>query len=179
MICVKCKKRPAIVFVQKMDGSSGTEGYCLRCAREMGIKPVDNLMKQMGISDEQMDAIEERMDAMFEDGEFDPQQMMQGMGMMDFMPQDEDADEDEEASGTSATLPFGFLNKRKEQNEQASDKKDPKAKEKGKKRKFLDQYCENLTEKARAGKLDRIVGRDREIYRTIQFCPAAKKTTPV
>ena len=54
MICVKCKKRPAIVFVQKMDGSSGTEGYCLRCAREMGIKPVDNLMKQMGISDEQM-----------------------------------------------------------------------------------------------------------------------------
>ena len=178
MICVKCKKRPAIVFVQKMDGSSGTEGYCLRCAREMGIKPVDNLMKQMGISDEQMDAIEERMDAMFEDGEFDPQQMMQGMGMMDFMPQNEDADEDEEASGTSATLPFGFLNKRKEQNEQAPDKKDPKAKEKGKKRKFLDQYCENLTEKARAGKLDRIVGRDREIYRTIQILSRRQKNNP-
>ena len=118
------------------------------------------------------------MDAMFEDGEFDPQQMMQGMGMMDFMPQDEDADEDEEASGTSATLPFGFLNKRKEQNEQAPDKKDPKAKEKGKKRKFLDQYCENLTEKARAGKLDRIVGRDREIYRTIQILSRRQKNNP-
>ena len=179
MICVKCKKRPAIVFVQKMDGSSGTEGYCLRCAREMGIKPVDNLMKQMGISDEQMDAIEERMDAMFEDGEFDPQQMMQGMGLMNFAPaEDEDEEESEEPGGTSATLPFGFLNKRKQESGEGADKKDPKAKEKGKKRKFLDQYCENLTEKARAGKLDRIVGRDREIYRTIQILSRRQKNNP-
>ena len=78
MLCVRCKKRPAIVFVQKLEaGEAKSEGYCLSCARELGIKPVDDIMKQFGISDQDLEAMEERFAGMMENGDMDPAAMMQ------------------------------------------------------------------------------------------------------
>ena len=172
MLCVKCKKRTAVVFIQRMEnGQPKQEGYCLTCARALGIKPVDDLMKQFGMRDEDLEAMEERMNSFMEEaGE-------NGMsGMFPFAPMGEEEgdgkenDSDEEFTpGGSATFPFGFGAK--------GDKKKEKEKGPGK-LKFLDKYCENLTARAAAGKLDEIVGRDQEIYRTIQILARRQKNTP-
>lgn len=188
MLCVRCKKRPAIVFVQKLEaGEAKSEGYCLSCARELGIKPVDDIMKQFGISDQDLEAMEERFAGMMENGDMDPAAMMQQLGMM--APQD-DADGDEEPDddtdeggdgdftpGGNATFPFGIFGGRRKA-EEAPEKEAKSKNDRGKKRKFLDNYCENLTRKARDGKLDRIVGRDREIYRTVQILSRRQKNNP-
>ena len=172
MLCVKCKKRTAVVFIQRMeDGQPKQEGYCLTCARALGIKPVDDLMKQFGMRDEDLEAMEERMNSFMEEaGE-------NGMsGMFPFAPMGgeeedgKDGDSEEEFTpGGSATFPFGFGAK--------GDKKKEKEKGPGK-LKFLDKYCENLTARAAAGKLDEIVGRDQEIYRTIQILARRQKNNP-
>ena len=172
MLCVKCKKRTAVVFIQRMEnGQPKQEGYCLTCARALGIKPVDDLMKQFGMRDEDLEAMEERMNSFMEEaGE-------NGMsGMFPFAPMGEEEgdgkenDSDEEFTpGGSATFPFGFGAK--------GDKKKEKEKGPGK-LKFLDKYCENLTARAAAGKLDEIVGRDQEIYRTIQMLARRQKNNP-
>ena len=188
MLCVRCKKRPAIVFVQKLEaGEAKSEGYCLSCARELGIKPVDDIMKQFGISDQDLEAMEERFAGMMENGDMDPAAMMQQLGMM--APQD-DADGDEAPDddtdeggdgdftpGGNATFPFGIFGGRRKA-EEAPEKEVMSKNDRGKKRKFLDNYCENLTRKARDGKLDRIVGRDREIYRTVQILSRRQKNNP-
>ena len=188
MLCVRCKKRPAIVFVQKLEaGEAKSEGYCLSCARELGIKPVDDIMKQFGISDQDLEAMEERFAGMMENGDMDPAAMMQQLGMM--APQD-DADGDEAPDddtdeggdgdftpGGNATFPFGIFGGRRKA-EEAPEKEVKSKNDRGKKRKFLDNYCENLTRKARDGKLDRIVGRDREIYRTVQILSRRQKNNP-
>ena len=185
MLCVRCKKRPAIVFVQKMEaGQAKAEGYCLSCARELGIKPVDDLMKQFGISDQDLENMEERFAGMMENGDMDPAAMMQQM--MGALPEDMDPSADEESDGDeenftpggAGTFPFGIFSNRREKQDDGEGKKDPRAREKGKKRKFLDNYCENLTQKARDGKVDRIIGRDREIYRTIQILSRRQKNNP-
>ena len=172
MLCVKCKKRTAVVFIQRMEnGQPKQEGYCLTCARALGIKPVDDLMKQFGMRDEDLEAMEERMNSFMEEaGE-------NGMsGMFPFAPMGEEEgdgkenDSDEEFTpGGSATFPFGFGAR--------GDKKKEKEKGPGK-LKFLDKYCENLTARAAAGKLDEIVGRDQEIYRTIQILARRQKNNP-
>lgn len=188
MLCVRCKKRPAIVFVQKLEaGEAKSEGYCLSCARELGIKPVDDIMKHFGISDQDLEAMEERFAGMMENGDMDPAAMMQQLGMM--APQD-DADGDEAPDddtdeggdgdftpGGNATFPFGIFGGRRKA-EEAPEKEAKSKNDRGKKRKFLDNYCENLTRKARDGKLDRIVGRDREIYRTVQILSRRQKNNP-
>ena len=188
MLCVRCKKRPAIVFVQKLEaGEAKSEGYCLSWARELGIKPVDDIMKQFGISDQDLEAMEERFAGMMENGDMDPAAMMQQLGMM--APQD-DADGDEAPDddtdeggdgdftpGGNATFPFGIFGGRRKA-EEAPEKEAKSKNDRGKKRKFLDNYCENLTRKARDGKLDRIVGRDREIYRTVQILSRRQKNNP-
>ena len=188
MLCVRCKKRPAIVFVQKLEaGEAKSEGYCLSCARELGIKPVDDIMKQFGISDQDLEAMEERFAGMMENGDMDPAAMMQQLGMM--APQD-DADGDEAPDddtdeggdgdftpGGNATFPCGIFGGRRTA-EEAPEKEAQSKNDRGKKRKFLDNYCENLTRKARDGKLDRIVGRDREIYRTVQILSRRQKNNP-
>ena len=188
MLCVRCKKRPAIVFVQKLEaGEAKSEGYCLSCARELGIKPVDDIMKQFGSSDQDLEAMEERFAGMMENGDMDPAAMMQQLGMM--APQD-DADGDEAPDddtdeggdgdftpGGNATFPFGIFGGRRKA-EEAPEKEVKSKNDRGKKRKFLDNYCENLTRKARDGKLDRIVGRDREIYRTVQILSRRQKNNP-
>ena len=188
MLCVRCKKRPAIVFVQKLEaGEAKSEGYCLSCARELGIKPVDDIMKQFGISDQDLEAMEERFAGMMENGDMDPAAMMQQLGMM-APPDDADGDEapdddtDEGGDGDftpggNATFPFGIFGGRRKA-EEAPEKEAKSKNDRGTKRKFLDNYCENLTRKARDGKLDRIVGRDREIYRTVQILSRRQKNNP-
>ena len=178
MLCVRCKKRPAIVFVQKLEaGEAKSEGYCLSCARELGIKPVDDIMKQFGISDQDLEAMEERFAGMMENGDMDPAAMMQQLGMM-APPDDTDEGGDGDFTpGGNATFPFGIFGGRRKA-EEAPEKEAKSKNDRGKKRKFLDNYCENLTRKARDGKLDRIVGRDREIYRTVQILSRRQKNNP-
>ena len=175
MVCIRCQKRPAIIFVQRMEnGQMKNEGYCLHCAREMHIKPVDDLMKQFGMSDEDMDAMEDRMENMMQEmgdmSNMNPFSMMIGIGQPDQSEEDGDL-----VPGSSATFPLGVnggaQNGKNEKKAGKNDKKPPR-------RKFLDTYCENLTRKAREGKLDDIIGRDREIYRTIQILSRRQKNNP-
>ena len=175
MVCIRCQKRPAIIFVQRMEnGQMKNEGYCLHCAREMHIKPVDDLMKQFGMSDEDMDAMEDRMENMMQEmgdmSNMNPFSMMMGMGQPDQSEEDCDL-----VPGSSATFPLGVnggaQNGKNEKKACKNEKKPPR-------RKFLDTYCENLTRKAREGKLDDIIGRDREIYRTIQILSRRQKNNP-
>lgn len=169
MLCVRCKKRTAVVFVQRMENNQPKqEGYCLTCAREIGVKPVEDLMKQFGVNDQDLENMEERMTNFMEEaGE-------SGLAsMFPFSPAEnedaDDGDEDEFTPGGSATFPFGIgANK----NKQSNDDKDRK------KHKFLTKYCENLTYKAKMGKLDNIIGRDEEIYRTIQILARRQKNNP-
>ncbi len=175
MVCIRCKKRPAIIFVQRMDSNSQMkqEGYCLRCARELHIKPVEDLMKQFGMSEQDMDNMEDRMENMLEEmgGEgANPFSMMMGMGQ----PGENEETDDAEGftPGGNATFPLSLSGQEeKKDTGRAGNKKLPR-------RKFLDTYCENLTEKARAGKIDDIIGRDREIYRTIQILSRRQKNNP-
>ena len=146
MVCIRCQKRPAIIFIQRMDnGQMKQEGYCLHCARELHIKPVDDLMKQFGMSDQDLDNMENRMESMMEElGDANPLSMM-----MNMTQGGEDApDEDEDLiPGSNATFPLGFTSSEKQDGDKkGSDRKNGK---KPPKRKFLDTYCENLTRKAR------------------------------
>jgi len=162
MICSRCKKRIAVIFLTRMDGSNNpvNEGLCLKCAKELGIKPVSDMMEKMGISDEEAESMSDMM--MIPEG-----------------------DEDFEAGGAQ-TFPFlnqlfGKNNASDDDQQKSAPRKDKKSSEKGKgdqKRKFLDNYCENLSKKAREGKLDRIIGRDEEIYRVIQILNRRVKNNP-
>ncbi len=175
MICVKCKKRPAIVFVQRMDGSStasSSDGYCLTCAHELGIKPVDDMIKQFGISDSDLESLEERFAGFLGESGLGSMQSPEDSGAA---AENEETEEEDFQPGGSATFPFIFGGQNKR--EDAKDKTDARN-GKNQKRKFLDTYCENLTAKAADGKLDRIVGRDREIYRTIQILSRRQKNNP-
>ena len=172
MLCVKCKKRPAVVFIQRMqDGKPTQEGYCLTCAKEMHIQPVDDLMKQFGMSDQDLENMEERLGSFLqeaaESGALSP---LMG-GAMEDAPDEDDPQEDF-VPGGSPVFPFSFGARKQD------DAKGKGKKEKAPRRKFLETYCENLTQKARDGKTDRIIGRDREIYRTIQILCRRQKNNP-
>ena len=165
MVCIRCQKRPAIIFIQRMEnGQMKQEGYCLHCARELHIKPVDDLMKQFGMSEQDLDNMENRMESMMEElGDSNPLSMLMNMSGSGEDADAENMDEDL-VPGSNATFPLGFTSSEKQDGDKkGSDRKNGK---KPPKRKFLDTYCENLTRKAREGKLDDIIGRDREIYRT-------------
>ena len=176
MVCIRCQKRPAIIFIQRMDnGQMKQEGYCLHCARELHIKPVDDLMKQFGMSDQDLDNMENRMESMMEEmGDANPLSMMMNMANGGEDADGDDMDEDL-VPGSNATFPLGFTSSEKKDGDKKADRKNGK---KPPKRKFLDTYCENLTRKAREGKLDDIIGRDREIYRTIQILSRRQKNNP-
>ncbi len=164
MLCVKCKKRTAVVFVSRMDGNNApvNEGYCLPCAKEMGIPQVNEMIKGMGMSDEDI--------AQFAD-EFD--QMSEQLGLSD----------EELDSQTAPSLPpffskiFGQLGGKSEESG-AEDKPKEKEKKKEKKRKMLEQYGVNLTAKARAGQLDPVVGRQTELNRLIRILNRRTKNNP-
>ena len=176
MVCIRCQKRPAIIFIQRMDnGQMKQEGYCLHCARELHIKPVDDLMKQFGMSEQDLDNMENRMESMMEElGDSNPLSMLMNMSGGGEDADAENMDEDL-VPGSNATFPLGFTGAEKQDGEKKADRK---AGKKPPKRKFLDTYCENLTRKAREGKLDDIIGRDREIYRTIQILSRRQKNNP-
>ena len=177
MVCIRCKKRPAIIFVQRMDSNSQMkqEGYCLRCARELHIKPVEDLMKQFGMSEQDMDNMEDRMESMMEE---------MGEGGNPFAAlmkmQDEEnggaGEEDGFTPGGNATFPLSIAGQEGQGGPNGA--KNGKAGKKPPRRKYLDTYCENLTAKARDGRLDDIIGRDREIYRTIQILSRRQKNNP-
>ena len=167
-MCTKCKKNVAVVFITKVEnGVSLNEGYCLRCARSLGIPQINEAVKQMGISEEDLDMLSDEMSSMF--------------GQRDT----EDCDEDETDSQT-ATFPllsqlFGGNQNMPQQPEQPASKgSDPaeSKKKKSKKHKFLDSYCMDLTGRARAGKLDRVIGRDVETQRVIQILNRRQKNNP-
>ena len=175
-LCSKCNKNLAVIYISKMEGGeSKSEGLCLKCARGMGIKPIDDMMKRMGISDEDLDRMSEDMMSMLGSGE----------GFEGLMPQMEaDNDDDEGDEGKTATFPF--LNRLFGGNNQPPANQEPSAgdgpkqaqgKDKGKK-KFLDNYCINLTHRAREGKLDGVIGREEEIQRVIQILNRRQKNNP-
>ena len=172
MYCVRCKKRAAVVFVQRLEnGKPIQEGYCLTCARGMHIKPVDDLMKQFGMSDQDLETMEERMSSFLQEASDSAAMTLSDNG--------ESPEQEDFVPGGSPTFPFNFLMNRAQPEGESAEKSDQKSKkEKRKKYKFLDTYCENLTQRAREGKTDHIIGRDREIYRTIQILCRRQKNNP-
>ena len=167
VLCARCKKRPAMFFVTKVEGDKTTqEGLCIKCALEMNIGTVKQIMQSMGISEDELDDVSEQFEAMFgEDGGFEPG----GAGTMPFLQNFAAMNGDNSAPQTS-------------EEEAAPEKKKRWGKknkgESERKRKFLDQYCTDLTAKARAGRIDRIIGRDNEIYRAIQILCRRTKNNP-
>ena len=169
-MCTKCKKNIAVVFITKMEnGATLNEGYCLKCARSLGIPQIDQAVRQMGISEEDLDLLTDEMSSMF--------------GQRDGS---DDADDDEIDSQT-ATFPllnqlFGGNTNLPAQPprppKQEEPKEEGKGKKKNKKHKFLDSYCMDLTGRARAGKLDKVIGRDVETERVIQILNRRQKNNP-
>ncbi len=170
-LCSKCKKRPAVVFLSDMTNPNAEpNGLCLVCAKEMGLKPVDDMLKKLNISD---DDIEQMSD--------------QFMDIMSLNEEMDDSDLNDETFdlGTAPAMPFInklFGNLTGGGDTKEKDKTEPKEKDnetpKKKRRKFMEQYCTNLTEKARDGKIDVIIGRDKELYRTIQILSRRSKNNP-
>jgi len=177
-ICSKCNKNPAIIFITKIEnGNTSYDGICLSCARELNIKPVEDIIKRMGLTDEDLENLS--------------QDMMEQIGNLDMFPEQEDSVED----GKTATFPF--LNKLfggsddgtprdmtrhskdKEQNDGASGgAKGGKAGSVGKRRKYLENYCISLTRRAAEDKLDNVIGRDTETERVVQILNRRQKNNP-
>ena len=181
-LCSRCKKNLAVVFITKIDGGKTVnEGLCLKCAKEMGIKPVDDMIERMGLSEDDLENLNGEMT-----------EAMNGLESLLSQGHDaEDGSEDDESDSQTATFPF--LNKlfgaagqgqdntpavpepeKTESRQRSGDKPNPK----NKKHKFLDTYCQNLTQKARDGKLDRIIGREEETERVIQILNRRQKNNP-
>lgn len=158
-LCDKCKKRPAVVFISDQNNpSSPPKGLCLVCAKQSGIKPIDDMLKNMNISDEDIDQISN--------------QVMEIMG----------DNPDEFDMGTAPPFPFinnifGDVSSAESINDDTAEEKTTKE-PKQKKRRFIDQYCTNLTQRAKEGKFDIIIGREDELYRTIQILSRRSKNNP-
>lgn len=178
MLCSRCHKNPAVFFISKVEGEKTTnEGLCIKCAMELNIGPVKQIMQQMGITEDEMEEVSQQMEQMMEgmDGEDGfqpggalPLSFMQGLfpGMQN--PQKDDDGDLIDPSEVSVV----------EEPKKGQGKAPKKQGNKNKKRKYLSLYCTDLTERARDGKLDRIIGRDREIYRTVQILCRRTKNNP-
>jgi len=174
-LCSRCKKNVAVVFISKMDGDHTiNEGLCLKCAKDLGLPQVDDMMKRMGISDEDLETISQEM-----------MNAMTGVENIEDLPGGDEADGDEE-EGKTATFPF--LNRlfsggdvpRSESPEEGGQQRDRREKKEPKngKRKFLENYCISLTQKAKDGKLDPVIGRAQEIERVVQILNRRQKNNP-
>ena len=175
-MCSRCGKNVAIVLITKIEnGQTKNEGLCLKCARELHIKPVDDVINKMGISDEDLDSITgDMMNAL--------------SGVEDMMDVDNDGSDDSEDDGKTATFPF--LNRLfggpptppaqgdGAQNNDRQPRQDGDKAPKQPKRKFLDNYCIDLTARAREGKLDSMIGREEELERVIQILNRRQKNNP-
>ena len=159
-MCTRCHKRVAVVFITKLEKDQQVqEGFCLQCARKIGIKPVEDMLSKMGISESDIDNLSDEMTSMLSE-----------------LPQN---DEDEEDGGAPAIdLPKIFQNFGASFGQKKNGKNATKKQAEDKKRKFLNTYCQNLTTKAKEGKLDRIIGRDRELERVIQILCRRQKNNP-
>lgn len=189
MLCTRCGKRPAVVFVSNNNSKDApTAGYCLTCAKELGIKPVEDLISKMGISDEDLENVQDQMNTLMNSmGDGDMSQLMEQLGadnlaeqMGDFA-KDGDGSEDDDFSHGAPAFPAFFNSMFGGQNNNATNQdnnKKGKKEKKEKNRKHINLYCEDLTRKAREGKIDRIVGRDSEIERVIQILSRRTKNNP-
>ena len=164
-LCTKCKKNIAVVFITKVEnGVTMNEGYCLKCARSLGIPQIDAAVKQMGFSDDDLEVLSDEMSSMF--------------------AQNAGQDEEDEADGRTATFPMlnqlmgNMPNENLPAKEQAQEEPKDGEKKKNKKHKFLDAYCMDLTGRAREGKLDKVIGRDVETERVIQILNRRQKNNP-
>ena len=178
-LCSRCKKNIAVVFITRQEnGKNVNEGLCLKCAKNLGLPQVDEMMRRMGITDEDLDNISNEMM-----GAFGGAENLEGLTDAD----DPDADNEDE-DGKTATFPFlsrffgGNPAANDAQNgneaEQTQSPRSNKKVEKGSKHKFLDSYCINLSQRARDGKLDAVVGREEEIERVIQILNRRQKNNP-
>lgn len=169
MLCSRCKKRQAVVFISTIQGNDKRdEGLCLICAKELGVPQVNDYLEKMGISDEDL---EESYKMIF--GDVDEE-----------TDADSGADDDFTPGGAGTMMPFFkrfAANKDSQTESEKQDLKDDKKhnkKKEEKKRKFLDTYCTNLTAKAKKGEIDRIIGREKEIYRVMQILSRRTKNNP-
>ena len=172
-ICSRCKKNVAVIFMTKVEnGVAAHQGLCLKCAKELKIKPVDEIMQKMGISEEDLDAVSS--------------EMIEAFGGTENLPGMENGDGEDDTSNMAT---FPFLNKLfgagPGDRPPASGGNHPggqqgdKAKDSGrKKRRFLESYCISLTDRARGGKLDQIIGREEELERVIQILNRRQKNNP-
>ena len=179
-LCSRCKKNVAVVFISKLDGDKTVnEGLCLKCAKDLGLPQVDDMMKRMGISDEDLETLNSEM-----------MQAFNGVENIEDLPGG-DEDSGEEEDGKTATFPFlnrlfssGDTGRESTGGEEPSggarggrekeSRKDPK----GGKRKYLENYCISLTQKAKDGKLDPVIGRTQEIERVVQILNRRQKNNP-
>ena len=171
-LCTKCKKNVAVIFITRIEnGASLNEGYCLKCARGLGIPQIDQAVRQMGISEEDLDMLSDEMGNFF--------------GQMD----EADKHDDDEVDSQTATFPllnqlFGGMGGGNNMPDRPASKKEEKKgegehpKKKANKHKFLDSYCMDLTGRARKGKLDKVIGRDTETERVIQILNRRQKNNP-
>lgn len=167
-LCSKCKKRPAVVFMSNpLDPNGETEGLCLACAKELGIKPVDDMLKSMNISDEDIEQMSN--------------QFLEAMSADDIDIDDEALNDGTFDLGTAPAIPFiknlfgGSQGNTSEKTDASNTKSD---KPKKKKRRFTEQYCNNLTQRAKEGKLDTVIGREKELDRMLQILSRRSKNNP-
>ena len=162
-MCARCKKRLAVVFITRMENNQTVnEGLCLRCARELGIKPVSDMLGRMGLDDEAIEKMNSEMNDVVES------------------LSDAAGDDGEDGGAPAVDIPkifqnLGFPMPQRKRPEDGKQNEKPKREPK---RKFLSTYCQNLTERAKEGKIDRIVGRDRELSRVIQILCRRQKNNP-
>lgn len=164
LMCSRCKKRPAVVFISQMNAKDPqhkkNEGLCLVCAKELGISQVDDYMKAMGISDDDLEAMSNQLMEASDGDDFEP-------GGTNFLSN--------LFGGDAANLFSNLAGGMPKATDEGGDKN---PKDKKKKLKFLNNYCTNLTQKAREGKLDNVVGRDKEISRVIHILSRRQKNNP-
>ena len=171
-LCSRCKKNVAVVFISKLDGEKTiNEGLCLKCAKELGLPQVDDMMKRMGISDEDLETLNSEM-----------MQAMNGVENIEDLPGGEESGEEEE--GKTATFPFlnrlfsGGESSKESAEEGRGERREKKEPSKNAKRKYLENYCISLTQKAKDGKLDPVIGRGEEIERVVQILNRRQKNNP-
>ena len=173
-LCSKCKKNVAVVFISRQNekGEMVNEGLCLKCAAQLGLPQVEEMMKKMGISPEDLENINNEM-----------MQAFGGAEEMNDLPDGEG--EDDEESGKTATFPFlnrlfnnGSNSPAEQPREGSNAGAQPAGRKKEQKRKFLDNYCINLSQRARDGKLDAVIGREQEIERVVQILNRRQKNNP-
>ena len=174
-MCVKCKKNIAVVFITKIEsGVTMNEGYCLKCARGLGVPQIDQTIRQMGISEDELDLLSDEMSSMFgqrEGGEGEDDEIDSQTATFPLLNQLFGGDPSPKGSQLPADRP-------KPDDEEAGEQQSKGKKKKNKAHKFLDSYCMDLTGRARDGKLDQVIGRDVETERVIQILNRRQKNNP-